>query len=114
MIIKEEIRENCDKCGRFVRQVSPEQHGCDQCKKPIQPYGNNDERLEVTVFTHADGSNTKHYLFCSWRCVFAFLEKVRTDYFISLPYVSFDNKIVGRRARDFKRLIRLARLKEEG
>jgi len=104
MIIKEAVNENCTECGRFKKEVSPELHGCDQCSKTIKPYGNDDERLDVTVHDHT--SSAKHFYFCSWSCVFKFARKVKTDYFFTLPYVSFDNRIVGRRAKDFLKEIK--------
>lgn len=101
MLIKEAVRQNCDKCGRYEKEISPEQHGCDQCKEPIVPYGN-DERLDVTVFYDNDStSNTDRFYFCSWKCVFEFVKKIKTDHFFTLPYVTADNKIKGRRAADF-------------
>jgi hypothetical protein len=102
MLIKEAVREDCPTCGRFVKEVSPEQHGCDECRKPIVPYGN-DERLDIAVFRN--NAETKHYFFCSWKCVFKFAKKIKTDHFFTLPYVSFDNTLVGRRAKDFMREI---------
>ena len=99
MLLKKAVREDCDKCGRFVREVSPEQHGCDQCKKPIVPFGN-DERLDIRMFKQAGGTET--FYFCSWRCVFTFARKIHTDYFFTLPYVSMDNVMPGRRVKDFQ------------
>ena len=99
MLIKEAVRQNCSKCGRYEKEISPEQHGCDRCKKPIEPYGN-DERLDVRIFSNSD--STKIFYFCSWECVFKFLKKrPKCDHFLTLPYVCFDNKIKGRRAKDF-------------
>jgi hypothetical protein len=110
MKIKEAVVERCNECGGFKKEISPEQYGCDFCRKPIEPFGN-DERLEVSVFCNRGDTTTKNYYFCSWRCVFGFLQskKARTDYFTTLPYVSFDNKIVGRRAMDFFALIKKLR-----
>lgn len=100
MLIKAHEVENCGSCGRFVKEISPEQHGCDRCKKPIVPYGN-DERLDVRVYHKGDNGRTDTYYFCSWKCVFGFVRKFKCDYFFTLPYVSFDNTIKGRRAKDF-------------
>jgi hypothetical protein len=106
MLLKAEVQETCGECGRYKRTVSPEQHGCDQCKKPIVPYGN-DERLDVTVFYLND--RTEHFYFCSWHCVFVFVKKIKTNHFFTLPYVCYDNKIVGRRASDFFKEVRKIR-----
>jgi hypothetical protein len=98
MIIKKAVYEDVPTTMR--REVCPEQHGCDQCKKPIVPYGN-DERLDIKVFHHDDDTGVKDFFFCSWHCVFKFCRKIKTDYFFTLPYVCFDNKLPGRRAKDF-------------
>lgn len=103
MLLKESVREDCTKCGHYIREISPEQHGCDKCKKPIVPFGN-DERLDVAVF-HS-GDSTKHFYFCSWECVFKFVKTVKSDHFFTLPYVSINNKIPGRRASDFWKIVR--------
>lgn len=108
MLIKEQKVENCECCGRFVKEISPEQHGCDQCEKPIVPYGN-DERLDVRVFSNKRDSSSKAYFFCSWKCVFKFVKKVKTDYFFTLPYIIFDNKVKGRRVKDFFAAIKAIR-----
>ena len=104
MLIKEAVREDCKECGRFKREISPERHGCDECRKPIVPYGNDDERLDVTVFHNEEAS--EHFYFCSWRCVFTFVRSVKTDYFFTLPYVCINNKIIGRRAKDFLKALK--------
>ncbi len=106
MLIKAAVTKNCEKCHRFVKEISPEQHGCDQCKKPIVPY-RNDERLEVSVF-HKQ-AEVEHSYFCSWKCVFKFVKKLKTDHFFTLPYVVSDHKIQGRRAIDFQAAIRMVR-----
>lgn len=98
MRIKEAVQENCGECGRFKREISPEQYGCDECKTPIAPFGN-DEQLDVTVFYKSDSA--EHFYFCSWKCVFEFTRHIATDYFFKLPYVSHDNAMPGRRAKDF-------------
>lgn len=105
MKIKDSVQENCPTCHRFVREISPEQHGCDQCRKPIEPCGN-DERLEISVFTHREDTSTQHYYFCSWDCTLRFAAKIHTDYFFTLPYACTDHKIVGRRAKDLQKILR--------
>lgn len=105
MLIKEAVHENCKECGRFKREISPEQHGCDECRSPIVPCGN-DERLEVVVFHNDSRESTEQFYFCSWACVFRFVKRIKTDNFFTLPYVVADHKIKGRRAQDFQALIK--------
>lgn len=77
-----------------LKRVSDDVYGCDQCKKPIT-----DDRLEFTVFfDHADAE--RHEV-CSWACAIKLLRKMKTNYFISLPYLHYDRKAKGIRAKDF-------------
>lgn len=71
-------------------QVSEEVHGCDCCREEIKEYPNEAYRLEVTVFSHKDHTEAAHLHFCSWVCVLQQLLKMKTDYFISLPYLMYD------------------------
>lgn len=107
MLIKAAVDQNCSKCGRFEKNVEPEQYGCDQCRKPIVPYGN-DERLDVTVFppNNQDHRGIEHFYFCSWKCVFQFVKKIKNTRFFTLPYVCFDNRIKGRRGVDFLSVVK--------
>lgn len=93
MIIKECEYKECPTC-KSRKLISDEEYGCDNCKKPINPT-ENDTYLKVTAYHHND--DCKRYHFCSWKCVFATLKTIKTDYFISLPYLSFDmeNKEMG-------------------
>jgi hypothetical protein len=91
------------KVRRLVReQVSSEVYGCDCCKKAINMglSGKHRAHLELTVFFN--GKEAEHMQFCSWRCVLKKLPKIKTDYFISLPYLTFDGpEEKGLRAQDF-------------
>jgi len=105
MLLKEEKREACEKCGRFIRIIQEASYGCDNCKKPIDDLintGNTRYRdyLEITVFHH-EGAPTERFQFCSWKCVFNFLKKTKTDYFLSLPFLSFEKTAKGQRVKDF-------------
>jgi len=88
MIIKESEYATCTKCNAR-RLVSEEKYGCDYCKSPIDIFNERDSVLEVTAFSHDYRSDKFH--FCSWSCLFRELPKIKCDYFISLPYLSFDN-----------------------
>jgi hypothetical protein len=90
MKIKEAVNETCGECGRYKKEVSPEIFGCDNCRKEIQRHlvAGKRENLQMTVFHNAGGS--KHKEFCSWKCVLAYLPKIKSDYFASLPYMHFD------------------------
>lgn len=92
------------KVRRTVReQVSPEVYGCDYCKKAINMglSGKHRAHLALTVFFNG-GKEAEHMHFCSWRCVLKHLPTIKTDYFISLPYLTFDGpEEKGLRAQDF-------------
>lgn len=84
MIIKEAAWETCSACGTRKR-VSDEERGCDECAKPL----GEDDSLSATVFSNQD-NETVDLHFCSWACALKKLSTVKTDYFISLPYLHFD------------------------
>lgn len=68
--------------------VSDEVYGCDECRKEIRDFPNENPRLDIAVFHHSHESERLH--FCSWRCVLKHLPKIKTDYFVSLPFVHYD------------------------
>jgi len=90
MIIKENEYATCTKCSAR-RLVSEEKYGCDHCKTPTDIFNERYRVLEVTVFFLDGKCATFH--FCSWLCLFKKLPEIESDYFISLPYLSFDNPI---------------------
>jgi hypothetical protein len=97
MIIEEEKYKKCKQCGRR-EFISNKKYGCDKCKNPINKNSEDNEYdyLEISIFYHND-SDSKSFQFCSWECVLSFIKNVqktkyKTDYFISMPYLSFDFK----------------------
>jgi hypothetical protein len=103
MIIKE---AKYKKVKRIVEVlISDDVYGCDHCKKEIDDSGN----LSIDVFFHDEKfkkqniNNTDKYDFCSWKCLITFLPKIKTDYFISMPFLHYDNKITkdGTSVKDF-------------
>lgn len=102
MIIKEAKYKNV-----MVKQrkcVSETVYGCDDCKAEIKEYPNEENRLEMTVYRNND-EKTEHLHFCSWDCVLNHIPKVKTDYFISLPYIYCDARNGSKRGS--KQLIKL-------
>jgi len=87
--------------------IQSESYGCDTCKTSISLLTKNDEHeyLDITVF-HRVESGTTHYQCCSWVCVFKKLKTLKTDYFISLPFLKFDTTVKGQTARDFFKCLR--------
>ena len=92
MKIHESISETCSECNRFKREISPDVYGCDNCRKEIQHELDAGKRqhLQMTVFRNPDSSSSEHLEFCSWKCVLAYLPKVKSNYFVTLPYLHFD------------------------
>jgi hypothetical protein len=88
MIIKSREYKVCETCGHR-ELVADEVYGCDQCGKEC---GKEDDSLRIRVFlkNEEDNSSTEHYQFCSWICVFRKLRDLQSNYFIELPYLSFD------------------------
>ena len=103
MIIKEREWNTCSCCGSR-KLKSEEVYGCDECRKEIDLNQPDRAHLEAAVFHH--GSESKHLHFCSWRCVIKGLRKVKTDHFISLPFLLYDEAGKGLRARDFFALLK--------
>jgi len=83
MIIKDAEYEDVMVKQRMC--VSAAVHGCDECKAAIDI----ENGLEMTVF-RSTKENTESLQFCSWDCVLAHIPKVKTDYFVKLPFVHFD------------------------
>ena len=90
--------------------VSDTVYGCDECKTEIGDYPNEVSRLEVKVFHHE--KETEHLHFCSWACVISHLPKIKTDYFVDLPFLYYDSdtpnkKIVSKRsAKELMKLLK--------
>ena len=97
MLLKDRAWETCKCCGTRTGLVSKEEYVCDFCKSVI-----GENHLETKVF-HQPGLNEVETLqFCSWECALRKIRTLKTDYFINLPYLSFDNsKDKGQTARDF-------------
>jgi len=98
MEIKKAVIERCSKCGGYIKELKPAEHGCDFCKKLILVGDkNSDPHLKSTIFYHNSSRETKDIIFCSWKCLFSYLkyltlgEKELID-FISLPVLTFDRK----------------------
>jgi hypothetical protein len=86
--------------------VTSEVHGCDCCKKVIKEWPNEQRRLDMTVWHKRDDSDTRHYHFCSWKCVFDFIKTVKCEYFISLPHLSFEDVSDKKTSKEFINLIK--------
>jgi hypothetical protein len=88
--------------------VKEEVFGCDHCRKPITlgatANGKHRSYLQITIFKN--GEESRRQEFCSWLCCLRGLEKVDTDYFVSLPYLIYDDPQEGIRAKDFFSAVR--------
>lgn len=103
MILK--IREwaKCPTCGRNEKLIQDDVYGCDNCKNQIGKKPGSDY-LRMTVF-HKDG-NSEYCHLCSWECVFKKLKKLKTDYFIELPFLTFDTNSKKMMVKDFWKAIK--------
>lgn len=108
MLLKKAVYKKVMK--EVSQRVSDEVYGCDCCKKTITQ----GETLDIDVFFNdaakykkqeeTYGGSADKYNFCSWECVIKKLSKIKTDYFISLPFLRYDNPKDGRGAKDFLKL----------
>jgi hypothetical protein len=99
MIIKPAVYK---KVRRVVDvRVSDERYGCDECRREIKYDGREAIRLDLTV--HHNNAEAERLSFCSWKCVIKHIKKIKikTDYFVSMPFLMFDTKKKGLRAEDF-------------
>lgn len=88
-VVKEAEYKSCGECGS-KSLVSDEIHGCDTCKTEIDFNDKDVEYLRLIVFQQED--NSEYFHFCSWKCVFEFLPRIKSNYFVDLPYLSYDSK----------------------
>ncbi len=103
MIIKPTKYKKCKCCKQNIKIISHETYGCDICGKEINMNSPERDYLQFTIHYHSNESQWIHA--CSWKCA---IKKVRqiineksSDYFISLPFVSFDTTTIGCRVVDF-------------
>lgn len=109
MIITAAVYDNCSECGTRKREITPERFGCDGCNKELHYDSHKNTYLSIRVMFKAKESTQLD--FCSWRCALRKLKTLKTDYFISLPYLHFDEKESGIRAKDFLPLIDWTKVK---
>lgn len=98
MKIKEATYHTCPTCENRSRE-SDDEYGCDECQTPIDYGSKKRQHLQATVFRH--NLETENLEFCSWKCALKGLKKVKSDYFVSLPYLHYDERQKGVRAKDF-------------
>jgi hypothetical protein len=104
MKLKDAVFKKCESCRQTVKRLSDETFGCDMCKQEIDMNMPGRDYLDATIFTHGDAA--VHLQFCSWVCCLNKLKKVKTDSFISLPFLSFDTKSPRMHAREFFKLMK--------
>ena len=98
MKIKEATYHTCPTCDDR-RRVTDDAYGCDECRKPIDFGGKQRMYLQADVFRNS--KPTQGLQFCSWKCALNGLKKVKSDYFVSLPMLHYDDHQKGIRAKDF-------------
>ena len=93
------------KVKRIVNErISQEVYGCDECKGVIDLNKPKMHYLEFTIFKNK--GNSERHIICSWKCFAENIKKVKTDYFVSLPFLNFDINQKGLRSRDFIEILK--------
>ena len=105
MKIREAEFSKCKCCGKRGDLISDEAYGCDSCGKVIDMNKKGDDYISATLY-HKKYEPAEDFVFCSWKCALKKLSKVKTDYFISLPFLTFDSRKKGVRAKDFWEAVR--------
>ena len=104
MLIKDRTYKECNGCGHR-RIATNEVYGCDTCKKVIDT--NNPEREYLSATVHKKGADRATDIqCCSWRCMAKALRKVKTNYFVSMPFLMYEKAAKGMRAQDFFALLK--------
>ena len=100
MIKHKRVEERCETCKQVTKVISSDRYSCDECGAlmHLDTKGEQDF-LDLTVFHNKKPTRTIQC--CSWECILKKVRRVRTDYFISLPFILFDGKVDGCRAKDF-------------
>ncbi len=108
MIIKKSVYK---KVKRIVdEEFTPDVFGCDECRKELKE---KEPKLGLSIHYHdkslakneyCEGYDNLH--FCSWKCVLKHLPKIKTDYFVSLPFLHYDEIGSGLGAIDLFKLIK--------
>ncbi len=103
MLLKPTEYQRCRSCKSTKGIKSEAVYGCDSCRKKIALEWKGGEHLDITV--HFKQGESKRFQFCSWKCLVKITARLKTDYFISLPFLSFDGAPKGQRPEDFFRLV---------
>lgn len=106
MLIKEAKFKEVVKPVR--ERVSDEVHGCDECRAVIDFNDKDCKYLEYLIFNNPLDTRSERRILCSWKCVIKNLKKAKSNYFISLPFLHFDETRKGFRAKDFFSAIKQA------
>lgn len=92
------------------KMVSDDVHGCDCCKKVIDEYPNEANRLTLDVWDKENDSEVTHHHFCSWKCLLKFIPKVKSSYFASMPFLYFNEGVKERTAAELIGIIKSLKL----
>ena len=104
-LIKEESR--CDKCDN-ITDHKKHAYFCDGCDKLlIDEYQNRDDAEDfINITIHNKSGPAIRHEYCSWKCCLKHLRTLDSDYFISMPFLQYDNVSDGTRASDFFALLK--------
>ena len=103
--IKEESRcKDCDNVTEYEKFA----YFCDGCGKLVLTEFQDREDVDdfLTITVHNSSGRTEGHEYCSWRCCIKHLKTLNSDYFISMPFLHFDDVSKGTKASDFFALIK--------
>src|SRR3990167_1591003 len=97
MLIRKRIPKKCRLCENVIGTLQDDSYGCDGCGKSIDDLlaskdTNRCDHLRLDIFFRH--KETQHLQFCSWRCVVKRLQTIRSDYFVSLPFLHFERDVL--------------------
>ena len=100
MLLKERTYRTCKSC-KSRSHLRSEVYGCDTCRKVLDMNLPQADYLRANVHRHNQAGNSEEIICCSWKCMLKALRQVKSDYFVSLPFLHFDSTVKGMRAEDF-------------
>ena len=92
MLLKERTYRTCKSC-KSLSHLRSEVYGCDGCRKVLDMNKPEVDYLRANIHRKEQTGLSQEIVCCSWKCMMKSLRKVKCDYFISLPFLHFDEGV---------------------